>query len=142
MKALILNGPNLNRLGLREPSIYGATTYAELVERCRDWGQQLGLEVECLQSNHEGQLIDWLQQTDFAFAVLNAGGYTHTSVALRDAVASIPQPVLEVHLSNIHAREDFRHHSFLSPVCQGVICGLGPLGYRLALQAGRELVGP
>ncbi|MBX3166076.1 MAG: type II 3-dehydroquinate dehydratase [Candidatus Eremiobacteraeota bacterium] len=140
MRALVLNGPNLNLLGQRETSVYGTTTYESLVEQCRSWGSQLQLLVECRQSNHEGQLIDWLHEAqDFAFVVLNAGAYTHTSVALRDAVAALSVPVFEVHLSNVFAREEFRHHSFLSPVCRGVICGLGPLGYRLALQAGQAL---
>jgi 3-dehydroquinate dehydratase-2 len=140
MRALVLNGPNLNLLGQREPGIYGHTTYEGLIEQCRSWGGELGLLVECRQSNHEGQLVDWLQEaSQFAFVVLNAGAYTHTSVALRDAVSALQTPVLEVHLSNIFAREEFRHHSYLSPVCRGVICGLGPLGYRLALQAGVAL---
>jgi 3-dehydroquinate dehydratase-2 len=140
MRALVLNGPNLNLLGQREQGIYGSTSYEDLVEMCRDWGSQLGLLVECRQSNHEGQLIDWLHEARaFGFVVLNAGAYTHTSVALRDAVAALSVPVLEVHLSNVFARESFRHHSYLSPVCRGVICGLGPLGYRLALQAGAAL---
>jgi 3-dehydroquinate dehydratase II len=140
MRALVLNGPNLNLLGQRETSIYGVVSYEQLVQQCRDWGNGLGLLVECRQSNHEGQLIDWLHEAgEFAFVVLNAGAYTHTSVALRDAVAALPVPVIEVHLSNVYAREAFRHHSHLSPVCRGVICGLGPLGYRLALEAGREL---
>lgn len=140
MRALVLNGPNLNLLGQRETTIYGATSYESLVEQCRIWGGQLGLLVECRQSNHEGQLIDWLHEAgEFAFVVLNAGAYTHTSVALRDAIAAQRVPVIEVHLSNVFAREPFRHHSYLSPVCRGVICGLGPLSYRLALQAGHSL---
>lgn len=140
MRALVLNGPNLNLLGQRETSIYGQTSYESLVEQCRHWGSQLGLLVECRQSNHEGQLIDWLHEAvDFAFVILNAGAYTHTSVALRDAVAALHVPVFEVHLSNVFAREPFRQHSYLSPVCRGVICGMGPLGYHLALQAGYSL---
>lgn len=140
MRALVLNGPNLNLLGQRETSVYGNTTYESLVEQCRSWGSQLNLLVECRQSNHEGQLIDWLHEAhDFGFVVLNAGAYTHTSVALRDAIAALSVPVFEVHLSNVFAREEFRHHSYLSPVCRGVICGLGPLSYRLALQAGQEI---
>ena len=140
MRALVLNGPNLNLLGQREPGIYGNTSYESLIEQCRTWGSEMGLLVECRQSNHEGQLVDWLQEaSQFAFVVLNAGAYTHTSVALRDAVSALKTPVIEVHLSNIFAREEFRHHSYLSPVCRGVICGLGPLGYRLALEAGVNL---
>ena len=140
MKALIVNGPNLNLLGQRETSIYGTTSYASLVEQCQNWGHQLELQVDCRQSNHEGELVDWLQGVDeFDFVVLNAGAYTHTSVALRDAVAALQIPVIEVHLSNIFARESFRHHSYLSPVCRGVICGLGAVGYQLALQAGHSL---
>lgn len=143
MRALVLNGPNLNLLGQRETQIYGRVSYETLVEQCRRWGSELGLLVECRQSNHEGQLIDWLHEAeDFAFVVLNAGAYTHTSVALRDAVAALSVPVFEVHLSNVYAREPFRHHSYLSPVCRGVLCGLGPLGYRLALQAGQQLCRP
>jgi 3-dehydroquinate dehydratase-2 len=140
VKALVLNGPNLNLLGQRETGIYGETTYESLVEQCRQWGSQLGVLVECRQSNHEGQLVDWLHESgDFAFVVLNAGAYTHTSVALRDAIAALSIPVFEVHLSNIFAREPFRHHSYLSPVCRGLICGMGPLGYQLALRAGYSL---
>lgn len=140
MRALVLNGPNLNLLGQRETAVYGTISYEQLVQQCREWGAELDLLVECRQSNHEGQLIDWLHEAgEFAFVVLNAGAYTHTSVALRDAVAALQVPVFEVHLSNVFAREPFRHHSYLSPVCRGVLCGLGPLGYKLALQAGREL---
>lgn len=140
MRALVLNGPNLNLLGQRETGIYGKVSYEQLVQQCRDWGTEMGLLVECRQSNHEGQLVDWLHEAgEFAFVVLNAGAYTHTSVALRDAIAALQVPVFEVHLSNVFAREEFRHHSYLSPVCRGVLCGMGPLGYKLALQAGHEL---
>lgn len=137
--ALVINGPNLNLLGQREPGIYGSLSLAELEEQCRAWGRGLELDVECRQSNHEGMLLDWLHAARCSFIVLNGGAYSHTSVALRDAVAGISVPVFEVHLSNVFAREEFRHHSHLSPVSRGVICGLGPLGYRLALQAGAEL---
>jgi 3-dehydroquinate dehydratase-2 len=147
MRALVLNGPNLNWLGRREPAVYGNTTYADLVELAAGWGSQLGIEVDCRQSNHEGQLIDWLQEAcgSYEFVVFNPGGYSHTSVALRDAVAALsalpsPQgtPVFEVHISNIFARESFRHHSMISAVCRGTLCGFGIEGYRLALIAGQN----
>lgn len=139
MRVLILNGPNLNLLGRREPEVYGSTTYAELVELCQKWGHELGLKVEVYQSNHEGALLDKLHQTDADFVVLNPGALTHTSVALRDAVAGVGLPTIELHLSNIYAREEWRRRSLLSEVCRGVISGLGVLGYRLALSAGKEL---
>jgi 3-dehydroquinate dehydratase-2 len=135
---LVLNGPNLNLLGQREPELYGRLTLAELDQRCRAWAEELGTSAECRQSNGEGDLIDWVQGAAAEGAsgvVLNAGGYTHTSVALRDAVAAIPLPVVEVHLSNVHARERFRHRSLLSPVCRGTITGLGALSYKAALVA-------
>jgi 3-dehydroquinate dehydratase-2 len=135
---LVLNGPNLNLLGTREPELYGRLTLAELDERCQAWAEELGTSAQCRQSNSEGALIDWLQgaQGEGATgAVLNAGGFTHTSVALRDAVAAISIPVIEVHLSNVFARERFRHRSLLSPVCRGTITGLGALSYRAALVA-------
>lgn len=133
---LILNGPNLNLLGSREPRHYGRATLEELEESCRGWGADLGVDVLCRQSNHEGVLLDWLHAAEAEGAegvVLNAGAYTHTSVALRDAVAAIAPPVVEVHLSNVHARESFRHTSLLAPVCAGSVVGLGVDGYRLAL---------
>jgi 3-dehydroquinate dehydratase II len=135
---LVLNGPNLNRLGKREPHVYGHTTLADLEALCVTWGAEWGLTVVCRQSNHEGVLIDWLHAAEdegVRGVVLNPGGLTHTSVALRDAVAAIPIPVIEVHLSNVHAREAFRHHSFLSAVCRGTISGLGVTGYRAAILA-------
>jgi len=140
MRAIVLNGPNLSWLGRREPAVYGSTTYVGLVELIEGWGRELGLEVDCLQSNHEGQLIDWLQEADAScdFVVFNPGGYSHTSVALRDAVAALCKPVFEVHISNIFAREAFRHHSMISAVCRGSLCGFGILGYRLALIAGLQ----
>lgn len=133
---LILNGPNLNLLGLREPEIYGSTSLSELDSLCEGWGRDIGLETACRQSNHEGQLIDWLHGAEAegcTGVILNAGGLTHTSVALRDAVAGIEVPVIEVHLSNVHAREDFRRHSYLSAVCRGQISGFGVRSYRAAL---------
>ncbi|GMU54471.1 MAG: 3-dehydroquinate dehydratase [Candidatus Xenobia bacterium] len=139
MRVLILNGPNLNLLGRREPEVYGSTTYAELVALCQKWGQELGLKVEVYQSNHEGALLDKLHQTEADFVVLNPGALTHTSVALRDAVAGVELPTIEVHLSNIYAREEWRRRSLVSDVCKGVISGLGVQGYRLALSAGKEL---
>lgn len=132
----ILNGPNLNRLGLREPGVYGAVTLAGIEERARERGAERGFEVSFRQSNHEGDLVDWLHEAaDSAGIVLNAGAFTHTSVALHDAIRSIDAPVIEVHLSNIFAREAFRHHSTLSAVAKGVICGFGAESYLLAIDA-------
>lgn len=125
-------------LGKREPGVYGTLTYSQLVERIQEWGFQLELEVECFQSNHEGELVEKIQTAEADFLVLNPAAYTHTSVALRDALLSVGIPSIEVHLSNIHAREEFRHKSYISGVCRGVICGFGPLGYRLALEAGKS----
>jgi 3-dehydroquinate dehydratase II len=134
---LVLHGPNLNLLGSREPGIYGHTSLKEIDDGLWTRGQELGLLVETFQSNHEGALIDRLHQArgQAGGLIINAGGLTHTSVSLRDAVAAVALPSVEVHLSNLHAREEFRHHSFLTPVCLGMIAGLGPIGYRLALDA-------
>ncbi|MGS4947043.1 type II 3-dehydroquinate dehydratase [Meridianimarinicoccus sp. RP-17] len=134
---LVLNGPNLNLLGHRQPEVYGRTTLAEIEAMCIDTGAALGLSVDCLQSNHEGALIDAIHDCRGTRdgIVLNAGAYTHTSVALMDAIVSAEVPVVELHLSNIHAREPFRHHSYIAPVAIGQICGFGPAGYSLALQA-------
>lgn len=140
---LVLNGPNLNLLGMREPGVYGKLSLAELDERCQEWAEQLGMKVVCRQSNSEGMLIDWLQEAEsqgVQGVALNAAGYTHSSVALRDAVSAISLPVIEVHLSNVFARESFRHESLLSAVCRGTITGLGPLSYKAALGALSELV--
>lgn len=132
----ILNGPNLNRLGLREPGIYGGATLAGIEERARRRAAERGLDVVFRQSNHEGELVGWLHEaSDSAGVVLNAGAYTHTSIALHDAIRSIGVPVVEVHLSNVFAREAFRHHSTISPVARGVICGFGPESYLLAIDA-------
>jgi 3-dehydroquinate dehydratase II len=137
MKILVLNGPNLNLLGTREPSVYGRETLADVEKLVRERAGKLGVAVEFRQSNHEGQLIDWIHAAKGVFAaiVLNAGGLTHTSVALRDAVAGTEVPTVEVHLSNIHAREEFRHRSLLAPVCRGIIAGFGVNSYVLGLEA-------
>ena len=138
----VLNGPNLNLLGLREPEIYGHDTLDDIAGMLEDRAQDLGLEIDMRQSNHEGHLVDWLHEARAEGAVaviLNAGALTHTSVALYDAIKAISLPVIEVHLSNPHAREAFRHHSFISPVARGVICGLGAQGYLLALEAAARL---
>jgi 3-dehydroquinate dehydratase II len=134
----VLNGPNLNMLGKREPGIYGGKTLADIEQNCRDAAAGLGVEVDCRQSNHEGVLVDWIQEAGDAAAALivNPGAYSHTSIAIHDAIRAVaPLPVAEVHLSNIHAREAFRHHSMVSPVATGVICGFGPQGYVMALHA-------
>lgn len=136
-KILVLNGPNLNLLGLRQPEVYGSTTLAQIEDQCRAHGETLGVEVECRQSNHEGELIDWIHATrgTSTAIVLNAGAYTHTSIAIMDAIASVERPVIELHLSNIHQREEFRHTSYISKVAKGMICGLGAHGYTLAIEA-------
>jgi 3-dehydroquinate dehydratase II len=134
---LILNGPNLNRLGTREPGIYGNETLQDLEHHCRTWALELGLHAECRQSNFEGQLLEWVQTANehgFTGMIINPGALTHYSYALRDAIGGQPLPVLEVHLSNVHAREEFRHKSVVAAVCVGAIIGLGSQGYRLALE--------
>lgn len=134
----VLNGPNLNMLGKREPGIYGGKTLADIEADCKAAGAELGLTIDFRQSNHEGDLVSWLHEAaDNAVGVaINAGAYTHTSVALHDAIRAIsPIPVIEVHISNVHAREEFRHKSMIAPACKGVICGFGPHSYILALQA-------
>ena len=134
----VLNGPNLNLLGTREPDVYGHDTLDDIAGRLEDRAQALGLAIDMRQSNHEGHLIDWLHeaQANGAKAVLlNAGGFTHTSVALHDAIKSVTTPVIEVHLSNPHAREDFRHHSFIGRAARGTIAGFGAHSYILALEA-------
>jgi len=134
---LVLNGPNLNLLGTRQPDVYGATTLVEIEAMCHAAAKPLGARIDFQQSNHEGALIEALHDARGSQdgIVLNAGAYTHTSVALMDAISSIELPVIELHLSNIHAREEFRHHSYIAPVALGQICGLGPAGYPLAIRA-------
>ena len=139
-KIWVLNGPNLNLLGTREPAVYGSATLADVEAACRQAAKAHGADVEFRQTNHEGTLIDWLHEAgrgaagDALGVVLNAGAYTHTSVALGDAIKAISVPVIEVHLSNVHAREPFRHHSYLSPIAVAVLCGFGASGYSMALQ--------
>lgn len=137
MKLLVLNGPNLNLLGTREPGIYGATTLSEIETSCHDLARDLGVSVAFSQSNHEGALVDALHAARGVMdgVILNAGAYTHTSVALRDAISATELDVLELHLSNTHAREAFRHVSMIAPVCLGVIQGFGAAGYGLAIRA-------
>jgi len=136
VRVLVLNGPNLGRLGRREPEKYGTTTYAELVEMCRRAGQAVGLDVDVRQTDAEHELIGWLHEAadDGSAVVLNPAAWTHTSVALRDACAMLTGPLIEVHISNVHAREEFRRHSYVSPVATGVVAGLGVQGYVLALE--------
>ena len=137
MSILVLNGPNLNLLGTREPQIYGADTLADVERRLVDEGSALGLQVSCFQSNHEGALIDRIHAARLdgtqAF-IVNPGGLTHTSVALRDAFAGVALPLVEVHISNVHKREPFRHHSYICGIAEGVIAGLGVMGYSAALR--------
>jgi 3-dehydroquinate dehydratase-2 len=133
---VILNGPNLNLLGTREPEIYGTTRLADIEKYCVDAAQKHGFTVAFKQTNHEGELVEWVQQSaDARGLIINAGAYTHTSVALHDALKSVRAPIIEVHISNIFAREPFRHHSYVSPLAKGVICGLGVQGYVLAIEA-------
>ena len=141
MKILFLNGPNLNLLGQREPEVYGRTTLADIEAKVRARAKELKASVEFRQSNQEGELVDWIQQArgKFDVIVLNAAAYTHTSVALRDAIAAAGVPTIEIHLSNIHAREEFRHKSLIAPVCRGQIVGFGANSYVLAVDAAISL---
>ena len=137
-KILILNGPNINLTGLREKGVYGTQTYDDLIALCKSEAEKLGAEVRCIQSNHEGDLIDALQQAyfdGFDGAVFNPGGYTHTSVALHDAIASVPMPIIECHMSNVHAREEYRHKSMTASACRGQIVGFGFYGYVMGMRA-------
>jgi 3-dehydroquinate dehydratase II len=137
MRVLFLNGPNLNLLGHREPEVYGKTTLADIEARVRGRANSLGATVEFRQSNAEGELVNWIQEAknNFDAIVINAAAYTHTSVALRDAICAVGVPTIEIHLSNIHAREEFRHRSLIAAVCKGQIAGFGPNSYILGLEA-------
>jgi 3-dehydroquinate dehydratase-2 len=139
---LVLNGPNLNLLGTREPDVYGNETLADIEAKSLDCGKNMGLKVEFRQSNTEGELVDWVQQArgNADFLIVNAGAYTHTSVALLDALKACDVPVIEVHLSNIHQREEFRQHSYVSKVAVGMICGFGGYGYEMALEAAARIL--
>lgn len=141
-KILVVNGPNLNLLGEREPAVYGRTTLADIEKSCRRRAKTLGLAVDFRQSNDEGELVTWIQEARAGHAaiVINAGAYSHTSIAILDALQAFAGPIIEVHLSNIYRRETFRHHSHVSAAARGVICGLGPTGYLLALEALAELL--
>jgi 3-dehydroquinate dehydratase II len=141
-KVLVLNGPNLNLLGTREPAVYGSETLADVERLCREEGEKLGVAVDCRQSNHEGQLIDWIHEAGREIAagnmlgvVFNPGAFTHTSVALHDAIKGASATIIELHISNVHAREEFRHHSYISPAARGIMVGFGVLGYALAIGA-------
>ena len=138
---LVIQGPNLNLLGSREPQVYGHTTLSDIHQGLETQAKDAGILLSTYQSNHEGELIDCIQkakQDGIDFIIINPGGFTHTSVALRDALAGVAIPFIEVHLSNSHQREEFRKHSYLSDIAKGVICGLGPIGYALALQAASQ----
>ncbi|MEX2616518.1 MAG: type II 3-dehydroquinate dehydratase [Alphaproteobacteria bacterium] len=134
---LILNGPNLNMLGVRQPEIYGSDTLADIERMCQDHSREIDVEIDFRQSNHEGELVTWIQEArDIQDGIIiNAGAYTHTSVALLDALSLTDLPIIELHISNIFKRDSFRHHSYISPVATGVICGLGPRGYVVAMDA-------
>ena len=141
-KVLVLNGPNLNLLGTREPAVYGPETLADVERLCKDEADKLGLEVDCRQSNHEGQLIDWIHEAGREIAagnmlgvVFNPGAFTHTSVALHDAIKGANATVIELHISNVHARETFRHRSYISPAARGIVVGFGVQGYAIAIAA-------
>ncbi len=142
-KILALSGPNLNLLGVREPEVYGHATLKDIESLCLAKAGELGLALDFRQTNHEGVLVDWIQEAlgTAQGIVINGAAYSHTSVAIHDALKTVALPVIEVHLTNIYKREDFRHHSYISPVAAGVICGLGPHGYVLALEALAKIIG-
>lgn len=139
---LIINGPNLNMLGVREPELYGYGTLADIAFLCEEEAKKASFTIDFRQSNQEGEMITWIQQArgDFDGLIINPGAYTHTSIAIMDALLTVEIPVIEVHISNIFKRESFRHHSYISPVAQGVICGFGATGYGLAIQAMAQLL--
>jgi 3-dehydroquinate dehydratase II len=146
---LILNGPNLNLLGQREPEVYGTASLADVEALCRTEGERLGLDIEFRQSNHEGELIDWIHDAgprcasgELSGVVLNPGAFTHTSIALYDAIKAAAAPVIEVHISNVYAREDFRQHSYISPAAAGIVIGFGVHGYVLAIEGMHKLSQP
>ncbi|MSP87576.1 MAG: type II 3-dehydroquinate dehydratase [Alphaproteobacteria bacterium] len=143
-KIMVLNGPNLNMLGTRQPEIYGYDTLADIEGRLRKLAKVHGLDLAFRQSNHEGELVTWIQEarTSCAGIIINPAAYTHTSVAILDALLTCDMPVIELHLSNPHTREEFRHRSFVSPIVKGIICGFGAHGYELAFEAVARLVGP
>lgn len=138
----VLNGPNLNALGKREPGIYGGKTLADIEADCKAKGAELGFDIDFRQTNHEGVLVDWFHEADAKAAgvAINPGAYGHTSIALHDAIRAISVPVVELHLSNIHAREEFRHKSMIAPAAKGMICGFGPTSYLLALEALKSII--
>jgi 3-dehydroquinate dehydratase II len=138
---LVLNGPNLNLLGTRKPEVYGSTSLADVKDMCEAEGKVLGVEIDFRQSNHEGELIDWIheagaahQRGELVGAVMNPGAFTHTSVALHDAIEGASLPLIELHISNVHNREEFRHHSYISPAARGIVVGFGVAGYALAIR--------
>jgi 3-dehydroquinate dehydratase-2 len=140
MKVLVIHGPNLNMLGTREPEHYGSLTLVEIDAYIRELAKELGIDVECFQSNSETAIVERVQQSDYDALIINPAAFTHTSVALRDAISAVGRPAIEVHLSNIHKREEFRRHSYIAGVAVGQISGLGPQGYLLALRAAREIM--
>lgn len=140
MKIIVIHGPNLNLLGTRETGIYGAATLDDVNQGIRTLCEELGLGVEIFQSNSEGEIVDAIQQREYDVVIINPAAYTHTSVAIRDAIAAVGKPAIEVHISNIYKREDFRHKSFISGVATGQICGLGVEGYLLAVRAAQKLI--
>ena len=141
LRVLVLNGPNLNLLGTRKPEIYGTTTLADIERMMRKRAAELGIEMDFMQTNYEGELVEEKKKKKgkYQYLILNAAAYTHTSVAIRDAIEAVELPAVEIHLSNIHAREEFRHHSLIAPVCVGQICGFGAKSYLLALQYVAEM---